>query len=406
MNKLIKTAFIAAIGLLSIGSTKAQFQKYVNSAWNELNKNDDASLISAKEEIDKAMTINGATDNSYFWLIRSMVYTRIYSKRNTDLLKDISASSGYTSGSSMLKFYQSPTKKKRDIEEADQEIYSSFVSLWNESMAVQEAKDYTKLVDYMDVAHKLYGYMDTNNTTELAKSEITSKLITEKLATAAYNCTDNALKFKIFNDLLAAGNYNPFIIDALSKTYLENGDTAKAESVIRDAMAKKPGDNGIFQILINYYVSIDRVDKLFEDLQKQIDLAPDSKLYYARGVLYENRNEFEKALSDYKKAIELDEFNYDANNNYGRLLLNYRRKQLLDAKYATNANTEARRAAEKNLTDMYLEAKKHLEMAADNKNYEPKDLIAIYKTLKNVALEMNDQAEADKYDAMAKALEE
>lgn len=409
MNSVLKPVALGILALTISFSAKGQYMKYVRNAYNLVSEGSGGSIEEAKDDIDKAMTFEAAKTNSYTWLVRSMVYSSIFFKKGADEgIAKISAESGYTSGYSLMQFWKSSTISREDRETGVAQTVNAFSACYNESFAIAQNKDYTKLVQYYQVCLYLYDKLDTADANTLERQEVTKKSITEKLGIAAYSCTDVKLKIEVLQELVEGGSVSPVVVEALSKAYLENKDTVNAEATIRNAIKKAPGNNTLFQLLINYFVSIGREDLLFDDLNKQIELNPESKLYYARGVLYEGKKQYEKAAQDYKMAVSLDALNYDANYNLGRLILLYKpdpvRTKIINAKTA-----DERQKANQELKDVYLEAKGYLETAAENTTgynaYGAKELINIYKTLKNIALELGNKDEAQKYEDMIKALE-
>ena len=63
-----------------------------------------------------------------------------------------------------------------------------------------------------------------------------------------------------------------------------------------------------YNIIYTINIYLKQFDKAILDYNKAIELAPgEAKFYNYRGQLYENElNQFEKSLSDYNKAIELE----------------------------------------------------------------------------------------------------
>jgi Flp pilus assembly protein TadD len=73
--------------------------------------------------------------------------------------------------------------------------------------------------------------------------------------------------------------------------------------------------------LYNYrgraYSILEKYDEAFIDYNSAIDLDEDSVYYYNRALIYDARNEDQKAIGDYTKCIELDPDDADAYNNRG-----------------------------------------------------------------------------------------
>ncbi|MBM2838606.1 MAG: repeat-containing protein, partial [Deltaproteobacteria bacterium] len=69
------------------------------------------------------------------------------------------------------------------------------------------------------------------------------------------------------------------------------------------------------------YAEKGQFDKAIEDYNKAIDLYPDNVLaYYYRGMAYYKKNQYSKAFEDYRKAININQNAYD--NYYGLVYYN------------------------------------------------------------------------------------
>jgi len=68
------------------------------------------------------------------------------------------------------------------------------------------------------------------------------------------------------------------------------------------------------------YLSLKQYDKVISDFTKAIELDPEVDYYYhARGLTYEFLKQYDKAISDYNKAIELNPANFIAYEARGRV---------------------------------------------------------------------------------------
>jgi tetratricopeptide (TPR) repeat protein len=402
MNKWIFKGFaLAACGL---SATAAFGQKgKVHSAQVEISRGDAESVLEAKGYIDDATAHETTAGWSFTWLTRAMVYSRIVEHKNNPLVSGISKGAGYVSAYSMVRFWNSSEIKKADIETATMESRNSFGVAFNEAEEVIGEKLYDSGVHYYQLMLFLHGKMDTADANALERQGISKKYLVERMATVASRSNDPAVKIEALNQLVDRGSTSPVVYEALSRAYLEKGDTAMAEQVVRKGLKAAPGDNAMFQLLINHYVGIGRVDLLFEDVNKQIEQNPTSRLYYTRGYLNESRSDYDKAVADYRKAVELDEFNYDANYNLGVALLKFESKKLYDKKMGASGTAKAE--IDKQLKELFREAKKYLELASENKDYTVDDQINIYKALKTAALELGDSEGAAMHEEKIKALE-
>ena len=142
---------------------------------------------------------------------------------------------------------------------------------------------------------------------------------------------------------------------------------------------------------------------MYADVDRQIGIEPNSRLYYTRAYLNENQAKYDAAIADYRKAVDMDEFNYDANFNLGLGLMKYESRKLYDKRSA--AVGAKKKLVDEELKMLFMEAKKYLERALDNVDYSTADQINICKALKSACLEIGDSAGAEKYASLIKGME-
>jgi tetratricopeptide (TPR) repeat protein len=403
MNKVMKSALGLALTLGFAQCSTAQ-TKAVNSAEYALMSNTVEDLVIAKEEIDKAKLNPKTAELPKMYLVRADVYSRIAGAKGNELLKGLTDKAGLEATMSMNKFFQSTLPKKDDdLETATGLAGNSFAAAFNESTPLFGTKDFDQLCVYYGELIALYDKLDTSMTNNLANNKITKSSLMETYAQVASLHSDKNTKIKILQGLVDQGNVVPAVVEGLGRSYLSMGDTAKAEACIRQALVTSNNDGAMFQVLVNHFVSIGKEKQLFTDVDKQIGIDPTSRLYYTRAFLYESQEKYDLAIADYKKAIELDEFNYDANFNLGLALMKYESRKLYDKRSA--AQGAKRKLVEQELINLFTDAKKYLERALDNVDYSKADQINICKALKSACLEINDAAGAEKYGQLVKSME-
>lgn len=365
-----------------------------------------SDVLEGKNYIDEAFTNVKTSNNNRMWLVRSMVYSRVFLLRGNELIAPVSAEAGYISGLSMMNFYKSSeTVKAYDIETAGLEVGTTFGAIFNESGDLYASKKYDKLLEYYKVILFLYDKVvqyDTAMANNLERNKITKKTLNESYAQIANNHSDIKIRAEVLQELADGGTITPYVVNSLAKTYLELKDTVKAEQSIREAIKKKPGDNNVFQVLVAFYVGINKVSKLMDDVNTQINNSPDSRLYFTRGYLLEQDGKYDEALADYRKSYELDEFNYDACWNIGVNLMKYQSRKVYDK--MPTATTAQLKTLKEDLAKLFTEAKGYLEKAAENTSYSVDDLIEINKALRDCAIELKDEAGAKTYQEKIDAL--
>ncbi len=403
MNNLFKTTLGIALTLGFAQCSTAQI-KAVNSAEYALMSNTVEDLITAKEEIDKAKINPKSAELPKMYLVRSDVYARIAGAKNNELLQGLTNGAGLEAMVSIRKFHESTLPKKAEEKDNGMALAgNAFAAGYNEAIGFFATKSYDTLCIYYSELIAVYGYLDTAMSSNLANNKITKESLTETYAQVASLHSDKATKISILQGLVDKGNTVPAVVEGLSKAYLSIGDTVKAENCIRTALAASNNDDAMFQVLVNFFVGIKQEQRLYADVDRQIGIEPNSRLYYTRAYLNENQAKYDAAIADYRKAVELNEFNYDANFNLGLGLMKYESRKLYDKRSA--AVGAKKKLVDEELKMLFMEAKKYLERALDNADYSTADQINICKALKSACLEIGDTAGAERYAALIKGME-
>lgn len=386
MNNLFKTTLGIALTLGFAQCSTAQI-KAVNSAEYALMSNSVEDLITAKEEIDKAKINPKSAELPKMYLVRSDVYARIAGAKNNELLKGLTDGAGLEAMVSIRKFHESTMPKKAEEKENGTALAgNAFAAGYNEAISFFATKSYDTLCIYYAELISMYGYLDTAMSNNLANNKITKASLTETYAQVATLHSDKSQKIAILQGLVDNGNTVPAIVEGLSKAYLTNGDTVKAENCIRTALVASNNSDGMFQVLVNFFVGIKQEQRLYADVDRQIGIEPNSRLYYTRAYLNENQAKYDAAIADYRKAVEMDEFNYDANFNLGLSLMKYESRKLYDKRSA--AVGAKKKLVDEELKMLFTDAKKYLERALDNVDYSTTDQINICKALKSACLSL------------------
>ena len=403
MNKLFKTALGLSLTLGFAQCSTAQI-KAVNSAEYALMSNSVEDLIIAKEEIDKAKINPKSAELPKMYLVRSDVYARLAGAKNNELLKGLTDQAGLEAMVSVRKFHESTLPKKAEERDNGTALAgNAFAAGYNEAIGYFATKSYDTLCIYYAELIAVYGYLDTAMSNNLANNKITKASLTETYAQVATLHSDQKVKIAILQGLVDKGNVVPAVVEGLSKAYLVAADTVKAENCIRTALAASNNSDAMFQILVNFFVSIKQEQRLFNDVDRQLGIDPNSRLYYTRAYLNENQGRYDAAIADYRKAVELDEFNYDANFNLGLGLMKYESRKLYDKRSA--AVGAKKKLVDEELKMLFTDAKKYLERALDNVDYSTADQINICKALKSACLEIGDTAAVEKYTSLIKGME-
>lgn len=119
-----------------------------------------------------------------------------------------------------------------------------------------------------------------------------------------------------------------------SSCFFEIGD---CEMAIKDITSNIENGDGTDHVLFNrrglYYFNAEQYDLAIEDYSKEIELSPTSMVgYCARGYCYEFNGDYDKALEDYNAGIDVDE-SYQLYLRRGRLRLKMNEQLLAKADF-------------------------------------------------------------------------
>lgn len=107
--------------------------------------------------------------------------------------------------------------------------------------------------------------------------------------------------------LLQKDNPDAGTLELASSAYQANKDTDRAVSTLRQAILLEPRNVNLYLDFANISYALGSfkvgIDIINDGLALQPNAAP---LYFARGVLYVQRSEYEKGEADFEKAYELD----------------------------------------------------------------------------------------------------
>jgi hypothetical protein len=389
-----------ALGL-SFSSAAFSQVRSINSAEFALESGTPDDIIIAKEEIDKAAIHPKTANMPRMFLIRAKVYRSIFEKRGNPMIAPLSHHAGYVASQSIINFYENPLKKKADeLEDAKFEVGNVFAATFNESQTltdeINKASDaqkpfyYDTMVRYYQSLLSMYGRLDTSMINNLKGQKVERDFFVDRIAFFALNNSDKTARLQILDGLMKSEIPSAILVESYSKELLLNKDTAGAKRIIKEALVKTNNNNEIFNVLVNYYIAIDREADLMIEIDEQIKNAPTARNYWIRGYLNEKARRMDEATNDYRKSRELDEFYHDANWNLGVSLIKHESKKLLDAK--SKASGEAKTKIDKELMALWKEARGYLEYASENPKYTKEELIEIAKGIKTCCMELSDRS--------------
>jgi len=232
---------------------------------------------------------------------------------------------------------------------------------------------------------------------------VTDSLIYYNLASAAWLCGEYQMSADYFEKSFQA-KYEPqkSLIFA-SQCYEKLGDNTKREATLKKGFENYPDDKEILQNLINYYITAEKNNEALAYLNEAIKKDPENpQFYYARAFLNEKLDP-NSAVTDYEKAISMDENYFNAIVRLGELFIEFGNKMKADATADSKISQAEYDKLMNNAKEEYKKAIKYLERSvALTDSNEIKKLI--YTDMKSLYYQIGDYTKSQEMADKANAL--
>ncbi len=345
MFSMRKIALIMTALLLTGILVNAQPNKRASALnylkYGELNK--------AKENIDAACKHPSTINDPRTWWYKGQIYQAIHaSEEYASLASDAADTAFIAYKKALLLNFKDPAMHNLDIEnnEDDQMKFVKALMDRNTHYVDQEIIIDIITIRYPSLANilvnrgvtqysqeKAYKKAQTSFESSLFVSSLTGKIDTPVVyyaglsAEKAEDYKSAVTYFKKITELEYGKDdaEKASMYFLLAKTYKEQNDTAHYLKTLNKGIIKYPnGSSALVVELINYYLSSGKTEEALNYLNVGIEKdSTNPDFYFARGSLYDvNLKQPEKAIPDYKKAVELKPDHFDANYNLGALYYN------------------------------------------------------------------------------------
>lgn len=165
----------------------------------------------------------------------------------------------------------------------------------------------------------------------------------------------------------------PDIVKNIALIYLQKDQKDKAMMAIQQARKESPEDTGLMLTEADIYYNLGKMDKYSALVEKVIEKDPNNAtLYYNLGVTTAKMGDQEKAISYYKKAINIDPEMVNANINIASAILNKEQAIIeeMNGLGMSNADNKRYDKLQKERNELYREAVPYLEKVIQK---EPKE---------------------------------
>lgn len=430
---LMKKQFLIPILFLSMVSASTQINAQIkllkgirDNMMDEQNK--DVAL--AKYEIDKVMLHPETKDMCAAWAWKGLVYADIALSADSSIYKlDENHNAAELSAEAFLKFYACSEEEQEKIDAkvaADAYLVNAISACWNK--AVYVSRDPGK---YYEVK-KLMGYVESLLVYDKEEKAKTNNVTREQAIYAVWRAAyvDTLVEEEIISleKLIAVPNYmNSVVFIRMAEIYSAKKQYEKALEYLEKGKAKIPQKSSDFlDMQINIEIERENMVALLTKFNEAIESNPDNAVYYfSRGVAYhklksdEVKNQdlayknktkiapskysFAQGLTDYRKALELDNGFVNASKNEAILFFDsanyiYRMRARVAANEYEKYNTLS--------ISLYKQALQMFERLREAGALKDQDLIDALKDMIMICNKISDKEHMDlkiKYEGLLKA---
>lgn len=274
------------------------------------------SLKAGPGSYDKALTsineavVNEKTKNSAkAWFTRGEVYYTVLDPSTKNLYAKATAT--MQPGEAVQKAAESYRKAKElDVpngeyaKQVPDKLKNLYGLAFNDGVGYYNGKDYDKAISSYQLA------------SSLVPTDTTAVLYTAYAQEAKQDLPGARTTY---NQLLGMGYKSVPVYTRLMQIDQQQNDTADMQKVLQQALAAYPNNKNFLLQDLNQSMSGGAGGQAAIDkINKAISADPsNSNLYAVRGSIYDQQKKTDLAMADYKKAIELDPKNFDAQFNMG-----------------------------------------------------------------------------------------
>ena len=353
-------------------------QKIVKQARDDMDNPELSDKRNAKRLIDEAMKNPLLQDWYQTWYEASIVYEHFYNQEtikscNQGVKYDTIAMYDYldkmiTYALKSDSLEQIPNEKGKVTDETRRRLFPSIIHR-NLNTMVNAGVYYFMNREDPANAYKFFDkYYSIANREDFADFRESDGIWQERNvkyayfpALAAYQLGDwqNCLRYSVIaqND----DEYGEDATEFICECYGNMGDTVSWLKSLKEGLIKYPTVEWYYGHLLNYYSVRNNMDELEAFIREMIEIDPEKGYnYYVLGFVWQQNKDYDKAIEQYKIAIEKNDSLGDAYNNLGICIMT-KAQQELDSKGALDYRTNAYKKAKQEYEDKLREAIPYFE---------------------------------------------
>lgn len=364
-----KVLVIMMAMLLSVTACQAQ-KKAVSAAKNKAMNTENPDFAGARESIKSALEDETTKDLADTWYVAGligykenewlMVQTQL-GKNVDQAQKGKALMESYDYWMKAIELTYVPTYDKKGNAKYDTKTRKAVTDKLLEYYRLQEfvkygiylneQKDFKGAYDAFEIhlgIPKLECMQDAKYQKEMPMDDEGYKQYTYYAALFAVQSGQHEEAVKILESM-KDGDYEAITVNQfLYQEYVELKDTVNFVRVLQDATQKFPSEPWFLQNLINYYIFSGQKQTAIEYLDQAIEREPNvAQYHHIKGNLLEDAKDYDNALKEFDRALEIDPKLADAMAGKGRVFYNQAVKMNEDAAYIND-----NKAYKKALADM------------------------------------------------------
>jgi tetratricopeptide (TPR) repeat protein len=302
----VKNIFSLILLSFLLQSASAQSSKVI-SAYNYWQNGD---LDKAKDAIDQATENPSSSDNWKTWYYRGKVYLSIAGS-DVPEYRALSEDPVTEANNAILKTYKYDSKKM-DIKDVDNMYKTIIPFAFNSALTNYQGGNFEKAAYFFEMSlavNKHFGKTDTTAIYNIALS---------------HDQAGNIAKADEYYRSAIAAGYSPAKTYAdLANMYVKKDMLDSALSVYNLGRKSYPRDQNLLTGELNIYLVQKRFDEAKANLDVAIENDPLNEVFlYARGTIFNTKQDYANAEVDYKRAITLKDDYFDAYYNLGAMFFN------------------------------------------------------------------------------------
>ena len=265
-------------------------------------------LDKARTDIDKAIVNEKTSGKAKTWFVRGDIYQRMM--ESPIYMKQLQPGEGLQKAyESYNKTVELDTKDGEFGKQAVAGLDGLYGRAFNDAVNSYNAKDYDKAIS----SYKLASQIRPQDTTAVLYSAYASEAKQDFAGAKASYSQLVGMNYKSVN-----------LYARMLQIARQEKNDAEAAKVLQQALAAYPTNKGFMLEDLNMSLANGKGDDALNKINKTIAADPgNSNLYAVRGSMYDQQKKSDLALADYRKAVELDPNNFDAQFNLG--VYNYNR---------------------------------------------------------------------------------